>query len=1128
MRVELILDVIVQGLAGLQAARDAMSGVAAAGKAATAAQAGQAVQAARGAERAGEAMRSAGTATGRFGGSFPVAPPPAPPAPVPPSPPVPAPPAPVSPPLPALPPPAPPPEPPKPPPTAQERREKALKTAREAQGEAQAQMLGALATAAAVAAPIKQAVTAFNAYEDALNDVGQKAGMTGPKLAAFGETIRAQARSLNMSALDILKGVDQLAAGGMAIPDATAAFPAGARVAIAYKAAMEDVSKTTVSLVNNLKIVPVEVGKALDAMAQTGKDGQFELKDMAQYFPKIGAQYAAMGQTGHKAVLDLAAALQIMRKNVGTAGEAVTNLQDLLSKITMKPAQKAFEAAGVDVVAEMAKARETGRVLETMYELIAKATGGDMSKIQTIFTDKQARAGAEALVQHYGDYLKLRQAAEGATGVVDRDFAVRMQLGVERTRALQVATAELWTTLGQALAPAYLQRVEQITAFVNKIEAWAKANPELASTIAQVATAMAGLLVVSAGLAVAFMALRVGLLAPLVWIGKLLGLKKGADEATGGVRLLARAGALLALPFKAAWWAISGLFSGLASGIASGIAAVGGWRAAMALAFGRLGSLVMLLLSPLRLAAQAAMMFGAALMATPVGWIAAAVAALAAAAYLIYANWGRLGPWFAQLWGTIRAAFANGWASLSAWISGLGGRIGAALSGAWASVTAWFGSLSWPSFAWPSIPSPGDVFAAAREALAAGWARLSSWFGSLSWPSFAWPSIPSPGDVFAAARAALEAGWARLSGWFGTLTWPSFSWPSIPSPGDVFAAAREALEAGWARLSGWLGSLSWPSFAWPSIPSPGDVFAAAREALEAGWTRLSGWFGSLTWPTFAWPTLPPMPDIFGPVLSALETGWAKAKPALDAVATGAGKVIDTISAGFGKAKSLVFGPSASDVQATIEQAAEAKKAIEALKPAATEAVSAVGAIFREAKFQSHGQAMMTTLAAGIRSGTSEAVAAARAAVQQIRDHLPHSPAKVGPLSDLDRVQFGQTLATAIAAGAPRAVAAARALAAGVAATIPTAPPPAFALAGAGMSTGAPLAPREPSFARPEPQMGGAGVRSAGASTINLTFAPTLNGAGGERGDLLGQMKGLSYEMAELVRAEIDRRDRAKH
>lgn len=55
---------------------------------------------------------------------------------------------------------------------------------------------------------------------------------------------------------------------------------------------------------------------------------------------------------------------------------------------------------------------------------------------------------------------------------------------------------------------------------------------------------------------------------------------------------------------------------------------------------------------------------GVALLANPMTWIilgiVAAVAALAAAAYLIYKNWGAISGWFAQRWADVKAAFNDG------------------------------------------------------------------------------------------------------------------------------------------------------------------------------------------------------------------------------------------------------------------------------------------------------------------------------------------------------------------------------------------------------------------------------------------------------------------------------------
>lgn len=84
---------------------------------------------------------------------------------------------------------------------------------------------------------------------------------------------------------------------------------------------------------------------------------------------------------------------------------------------------------------------------------------------------------------------------------------------------------------------------------------------------------------------------------------------------------------------------------------------IGGWEnaiVAVALAFS--ASLV----AALGLAAASVIKFGALLMTTPVGWFLAAVAAIAAAAYLIHQNWDGIVDYFSELWDAVVAGFDQG------------------------------------------------------------------------------------------------------------------------------------------------------------------------------------------------------------------------------------------------------------------------------------------------------------------------------------------------------------------------------------------------------------------------------------------------------------------------------------
>ena len=72
--------------------------------------------------------------------------------------------------------------------------------------------------------------------------------------------------------------------------------------------------------------------------------------------------------------------------------------------------------------------------------------------------------------------------------------------------------------------------------------------------------------------------------------------------------------------------------------------------------------------------------FGVALMATPVGWILAAVAAIAGAAYLIYRYWGDIGDFFERIWDSAGKAVGDGIERIGA-LAGLAAEVGQSFFG---------------------------------------------------------------------------------------------------------------------------------------------------------------------------------------------------------------------------------------------------------------------------------------------------------------------------------------------------------------------------------------------------------------------------------------------------------------
>lgn len=118
------------------------------------------------------------------------------------------------------------------------------------------------------------------------------------------------------------------------------------------------------------------------------------------------------------------------------------------------------------------------------------------------------------------------------------------------------------------------------------------------------------------------------------------------------------------------------------------------------------------------------------------------------------------------------------------------------------------------------------------------------------------------------------------------------------------------------------------------------------------------------------------------------------------------------------AKLDVSDPKAIDRAARLTKEIEAsQKAIQgeaaAVLAAIQNMVNRSNAILAAQDWTHHGRRMMDTLAAGMKARAQVVVDQIRATMQQVRDHLPSSPAKTGPLSDIDRLKFGETIARSI-------------------------------------------------------------------------------------------------------------------
>lgn len=444
---------------------------------------------------------------------------------------------------------------------------------------------GFYALRTALSAPLTSAMN----LEATLSGIGSKAGISADQLAAIGREARTAGSAANQTTADMLASIDYLVGMGLSAEDAMRAVGTIGIAATATKGSITDISQAGYAAMANLKVPADQVGAALDYMALAGKRGGFELKDMAQYFPQVGAAYQALGQTGTGAVADLAAAMQVMRMDTGDASTAATNLQNVLQKVYAPATIKKFADKGIDIFKEMEKAAERGLTpIEAIAEITNEALDGDLSKIGFIFEDAQAQAGVRSMIQHMEKFRDIRAEALGGAGTNQADFNRAMQTTEQRVKRAQIAMQNMGTAIGSALLPIILELERILTPVLTSFTEWADKHQGIVGAVVAVTAAFVGLRVAMSALAFVGLMGRGGVLSALS-----LGM---ATVGRGAIYLRNAAAAAIALQTALAGGAVIPLLSKIAIGFGGIVTAISapiwGTFAAIAAAIASAGLLV--------------------------------------------------------------------------------------------------------------------------------------------------------------------------------------------------------------------------------------------------------------------------------------------------------------------------------------------------------------------------------------------------------------------------------------------------------------------------------------------------------------------------------------------------------
>lgn len=502
-------------------------------------------------------------------------------------------------------------------------------------------------------APVMASVKQYASFESQLRDISVTGDLDSRQEQAIGTAIRRASLQVNQLQESLLGGVGQLVADGMN-PQQAATF-AGmlGKAATATKADMTDLAKMTYAFSDALKITDAkELEQAFGIAATGAKLGSFELKDMAKALPGMAKAFAARGIYGKDAITQIVASLEV-GKGSGSAEEAVTNMSNWLAAMGRGDTIQKYAKAGVDYQGSMQNYVAQGFSQYEASLMIAnrfidgkgkaflqqwKAAGsrGDQEGQQKlmesfglaeVFTDIQTVNHLLSMRQGWDKYLSSKQEMNtpSAMSTLDKDAAKQNNTLEGRWRRTQIGFNEAAISIGESLRPALIQLGETFIPLMDSVGKWIAANPQIVSGTIKVVGALLAFKMATIGLKLGLNLL----ISPFVNVWKNAVLLRA-----NWLRLslaLGEGGKLR--------WLVTGF-----SAVARGARTLGGVLS---------GGLV----RGIMIAGRAVLWIGRALLMNPIGL---AITAVAAAAYLIYRNWGAVSSWFKQRWADIKEAFNGG------------------------------------------------------------------------------------------------------------------------------------------------------------------------------------------------------------------------------------------------------------------------------------------------------------------------------------------------------------------------------------------------------------------------------------------------------------------------------------
>lgn len=460
-------------------------------------------------------------------------------------------------------------------------------------------------------------------FESAMADVKKVVNFDTPEqFKEMGNDILKLTRTIPMAGEEIAAIVAAGGQSGVARENLLGYAKDAATMGVAFDMAAGDAGEAMATMANVLGKPITEMAQFGDVINHLSDNANSKAKDIVNVITRVGSDTRMLGLS-EKQSAALGSTFLSMGKAPELAAQAVKGMSSAFLQLKAGDHEKELKQLGFTTKSFAAAMNKDAQgAISSFIEKVKKMPKDKQYPLLAKVFGKQYADDVLLLAQNTGEYnrqLGLLQETDANgnlkyIGSMQREFENRSNTTENKLTKLKSSLTEIATKIGNAFLPVITSFVENITPVIYGITEWVETNPQLMEWVLTIGGGIGAVVGGLLTLHSAFSFVSAGLL-PFIKVGKFLGGFLG-----------------------------NFLFSAI-SKLSLGLGYLIGYVIKGAMMFGK-----------------AILMMSRALLTNPIGLL---ITGIAVAAYLIYDNWEKIGPWFAELWQTVSGAFSSAWASIT-------------------------------------------------------------------------------------------------------------------------------------------------------------------------------------------------------------------------------------------------------------------------------------------------------------------------------------------------------------------------------------------------------------------------------------------------------------------------------